>query len=158
MRQRFSQVQGRPSAWMVAVLGVVVGVAALAGCAGGGDRPLGELRMTTDSFTIRVRPDPAPPYALDQTTWTVRVSDKATGQPVQGGQGRIFATNRDGKSIDNGFEEATELGTYKTRLMFLTSGMWAMGVQFRRDSTKVLQRTKDWTQDVRADTSFSSTR
>jgi hypothetical protein len=42
--------------------------------------------------------------------------------------------------------------------MFLTSGMWAMGVQFRRDSTQVLQRTKDWTQDVRADTSFSSTR
>jgi hypothetical protein len=129
-------------------------VSAVTGCVGGGDRPLGELRLSTDSFTIRVRPEPAPPMALGQITWTVRVSDKTTGQPVQGGQGRIFATNRDGKSIDNGFEEATELGTYRTKLMFLTSGMWAMGVQFRRDSTQVLQRTKDWTQDVRPDTSF----
>jgi hypothetical protein len=133
---------------------VAAATVAASACSGSGDRPLGELRLATDSFTIRVRPDPAPPRALDQITWTVRVTDKATGQPVQGGQGRIFATSRDGKNIDNGFAEAAELGTYTTTLMFITSGMWAMGVQFRRDSTQVLQRTKDWTQDVRPDSGF----
>jgi hypothetical protein len=33
--------------------------------------------------------------------------------------------------------------------MFLTAGEWALGVQFRRDSTQALQRTLDWRQVVR---------
>jgi hypothetical protein len=40
------------------------------------------------------------------------------------------------------------VGTYRTTLTFVTSGEWAMGIQFRRDSTKVLQRTLDWRQTV----------
>jgi hypothetical protein len=31
---------------------------------------------------------------------------------------------------------------------FLTAGEWALGVQFRRDSTQALQRTLDWRQTV----------
>jgi hypothetical protein len=26
--------------------------------------------------------------------------------------------------------------------------MWAMAIQFRRDSTQILQKTQDWTQDI----------
>jgi hypothetical protein len=32
--------------------------------------------------------------------------------------------------------------------MYVTAGMWAMAIQFRHDSTKALQTTQDWTQDV----------
>jgi hypothetical protein len=32
--------------------------------------------------------------------------------------------------------------------MFVTAGIWAMAIQFRKDSTKALQKTQDWTQTI----------
>lgn len=107
-----------------------------------------ELRLATDEFVFRVSPENPPTRALEPVYWRVVVKDKETGRPIEGGQGRIFATNRDRKTISNGLAETEELGTYRTQLMFVTAGMWAMGLQFRRDSTLPLQRTEDWTQDI----------
>lgn len=108
-----------------------------------------EFKVATDSYSIRVSVDPAPPRALEQVTWTVHVTDRNTGQPIDAGEGRIFASSRDGKNIANGFAPLEEVGAYRTTLFFITAGTWAMGIQFRRDSTAVLERTQDWTQDVR---------
>ena len=108
----------------------------------------GELRFRTDSFTVRVWPETRPTRALDDVVWRVTVHDRITGTPIQGGQGRIFATSKDHKSIANGLEETGELGTYRTKLMYVTAGMWAMALEFRRDSTQKLQKTEDWTQDI----------
>ncbi|MEO7521157.1 MAG: hypothetical protein ABIW79_05020 [Gemmatimonas sp.] len=113
-------------------------------------RPRSELRLSTDSFRIRLSPDSTPTRALEPIYWRVIVHDINTGAPIQGGQGRLFATNKDGKTVANGLEETGELGTYRTNLMFVTAGMWAMSMQFRRDSTLLLQRTTDWTQDIQA--------
>ncbi|MEQ1689976.1 MAG: hypothetical protein ABMA00_01725 [Gemmatimonas sp.] len=110
--------------------------------------PIGELRFRTDSFTVRVSPETRPTRALDQVVWRITVHDRTTGTPIQGGQGRIFATSKDRKSIANGLEETGELGTYRASLMYVTAGMWAMALEFRRDSTQKLQRTEDWTQDI----------
>ncbi len=130
---------------------LVAGVlATVATACTGGDRRPNEFRMATESFSIRVSPDPSPPRALEPVTWTVVVTDKETGRPIDGGEGRIFASSRDGKNIANGFAPTEQVGTYRTSLFFVTAGTWAMGVQFRRDSTQVLERTEDWTQDVRA--------
>ena len=43
----------------------------------------------------------------------------------------------------NGLLAAPELGTYMTTLNFVTSGDWAIGLQFRRERV-------DWMQTVRA--------
>jgi hypothetical protein len=115
----------------------------------GGDRRPRELRMATESFTIRVTSDPSPPRALESVTWTIVVTDRATGRPIDQGEGRIFASSRDGKNIANGFAPTEQIGTYRTTLQYITAGTWAMGIQFRIDSTRVLERTEDWTQDVR---------
>ena len=115
----------------------------------GGGRQGNEFRMTTESYSIRVKVDPAPPKALEQITWTVVVNDRETGRPVDMGEGRIFASSRDGKNIANGFAPTDQVGTYTTKLFYVTAGPWAMGIQFRRDSTAVLERTQDWTQDIR---------
>ena len=128
------------------MLGAVAGVT-LTAC-DAGTPPKNELRFKTDEFVIRVSPEERPTRALEPTHWRVVVNDVKTGAPIQGGQGRIFATNRDRKTVANGLSETGELGTYRTNLMFVTAGMWAMGLQFRRDSTKALQRTEDWTQDL----------
>ncbi len=112
--------------------------------------PVGELRFRTDSFVVRISPETRPTRALDQVVWRITVHDRLSGTPIQGGQGRIFATSKDRKSIANGLQETDELGTYRANLLYVTAGMWAMALEFRRDSTQALQRTQDWTQDILA--------
>ncbi len=124
-----------------------VGGLLLVGC-GPVESRRNELRLGTDDFVIRVSPETRPTRALDTIYWMVTVHDAKTGLPIQGGQGRIFGTNQDRKTVSNGLEETEELGTYRSHLMFVTAGMWAMAIQFRRDSTQVLQKTQDWTQDI----------
>ncbi|MEO6445432.1 MAG: hypothetical protein ABIZ91_10775 [Gemmatimonadaceae bacterium] len=121
----------------------------LAGCGPTGDRP--QVRLETDDFAIDISFEPAPPRALEDIQFKVVVRDAETGEPIEGGEGRIFATNEDRKSVDNGLTRGKELGTYYSKLMFVNAGPWAMGFQFRRDSTQRLQRTNDWMQEVRAE-------
>lgn len=129
-------------------LAVLAALPLIAAACEGDTRPRGELRFVTDSFAVRISPETRPTRALEPIYWRVVVHDRNTGTPIQGGQGRIFATSKDHKSIANGLEETGELGTYRTNLMFVTAGMWAMAMEFRRDSTAPLQRTEDWTQDI----------
>jgi hypothetical protein len=108
----------------------------------------GVIRLWTEEFEIRLVADVTPPRALERITYTAVVRDKETREPIAGGEGRIFATNADRKTVWNGFTYGPEVGTYRTTITFVTAGEWAMGIQFRRDSTQVLQRTLDWRQTV----------
>lgn len=109
----------------------------------------GAVRLATDEFEFRVVPDLVPPRALERITYTIVIKDKATKEPIVNGEGRIFATNSDRKSTWNGFVYGPEVGTYRATLTFVTAGEWALGIEFRRDSTRGLQRTLDWRQTVR---------
>jgi hypothetical protein len=132
----------------------VASVILLAACGGTEvDRP--HQRMFSDDLAIQIWMDPVPPRALEPITFKLVVRDKETGEPIEAGEGRVFATNEDRKSIDNGLTKSPELGTYTTKLMFVTAGPWAVGVQFRRDSTKPLQRMQDWMQQVSPESSPS---
>jgi len=125
-------------------------VVTLAACAPTGEQP--QVRLYTDDFSIAISFDPSPPCALEEVQFKVVVRDTETGEPIEGGEGRLFATNEDRKSTDNGLTKGPELGTYYTSLMFVNAGTWAIGFQFRRDSTQRLQRTNDWMQQILADT------
>jgi hypothetical protein len=114
----------------------------------GPPKDLGVIRLWTDSFEIRLTADIMPPRALERITYTAVIIDKETREPIANGEGRIFATNADRKTVHNGFTYGPEVGTYRTTLMFVTAGEWAMGLQFRRDSTQVLERALDWRQSV----------
>ena len=117
----------------------------IASC-GGKSKPL-ELRLWSDSYAFRVTPDPIPPRALEQIVYRVVVQDKKTGQPIETGEGRIFATSADRAGTNDGFKKEKELGTYSARLFFPTSGDWAAALQFRRASNLPLERV-DWIQTV----------
>jgi len=106
------------------------------------------LRFATDDFEFRVWPDVSPPRAIERISYTIVVKDRETQEPIVNGEGRIFATNSDHKTVWNGFKYGPEAGTYHATLTFVTAGDWMMGIQFRRDSTKALQRTHDWRQTV----------
>jgi len=127
----------------------------LAAC-GAPSRPPTDQRLWTDDFEIRVTSNPLPPRAQEATTYTIFVRDKKTREPIVNGEGRIYATNIDRHTVWNGFTYGPEVGTYHSRLTFLTAGEWAMGVQFRRDSTQALQQSLDWRQTILAATPLGS--
>lgn len=109
-----------------------------------------ELRLWSDSYAFRVTVDPMPVRALEPTPFRVVVQDKKTGQPIENGEGRIFATSQDGANTNDGFKKEKELGTYSGRIFFATSGDWAVAIQFRgeKNPRKPLERV-DWIQSVR---------
>lgn len=137
-----------PDRWARGIVAATVVMLVASGC--GEPRKGNEFKMVTESYNIRVSVDPAPPLALEQISWTVVVNDRETGKPIDAGEGRIFASNRDGKNIGNGFAPTEQVGTYTTKLFYVTAGTWAMALEFRRESTSVLERTQDWMQDVRS--------
>lgn len=129
--------------------------AVLAAC--GGEPPAShrEIRLTSDNFVFRISTDPMPPHARESHRWTVVIEDRETRQPVQSGEGRIFATSRDNANTWDGFAKEQEVGAFSGRLNFLTAGEWAMAVQFRADSTRPLDRV-DWIQEVRPERPIGS--
>ena len=122
----------------------LVGAFAL-GC-GPGPKAL-ENRQWSDNFEFRITVDPSPPRAIEDATYKIIVQDKKTGEPIETGEGRIFATSADGANTDDGLAKGKEVGTYYGRLFFPTTGDWAVALQFRRDSTQRLERV-DWVQSV----------
>jgi hypothetical protein len=108
-----------------------------------------ELRQFTEDLTFRISSDPMPPRAREPVLYKVVVRDKESGAPIENGEGRLFASSRDGASTWDGLEPGPELGTYYAKLNYITAGDWAVAIQFRRDSTQKLERI-DWMQDVHA--------
>jgi hypothetical protein len=117
----------------------------------GGSPKANELRLWSDSYAFRVTMDPMPPRALEPIVYRVVVRDKKTGQPIETGEGRIFATSADRANSNDGFKKEKELGTYSGRLFFATTGDWAAAIQFRRDKDPRMPLERvDWIQGVRA--------
>jgi hypothetical protein len=122
-------------------------VAAAAGCGGAGREP-GEMRLKTDVFAFTVTPDVSPPVAREAILYKVVVRDRESGQPVENGEGQVYASNLDGARTWDGLAIGPEPGTYYGRLNFVTAGNWAIAVRFRRDSTQNLEKV-EWMQEVR---------
>lgn len=118
----------------------------IASC-GNNDRAA-EIRQWTDDMAFRISAVPAPPVAEEMTVFKVVVLDKESGQPIQTGAGRIFATSQEHAQTGDGLAKGPEVGTYYAHVRFPVAGDWAIGLQFRRDSTNKLERTQDWQQQV----------
>ncbi len=109
-----------------------------------------DVRHWTDDLAVRISVNPMPPRAMERIEYKIVVRDKKTNQPIDAGEGRLFATSQDGASTHDGLAKGKEVGTYYARLFFVTSGDWAIALQFRRDASNQrlpLQRM-DWIQTV----------
>ena len=109
--------------------------------------PKPELRQGTDNYMFVISSDPVPPHAREDVIYTITVKDKKTGQPVETGEGRIFANTREGARTYDGFVKAPQVGAYSAKLSYVTAGQWAVGIQFHSDSTRPLEKS-EWMQDV----------
>jgi len=121
---------------------------AMPACRGeSGPRP---YRAASETMKFRITPDPSPPVAREPTLYKVVVQDKESNQPIEGGEGRIFAESRDGARTFYPLTPGAELGTYYGTLRYVLAGEWAVAIQFRRDSTdstSAIERI-DWMQEV----------
>jgi hypothetical protein len=109
-----------------------------------------EIRTYSEHFVFRITSDPMPPRARETIPYKIVVQDKDTRQPIEGGEGRIFANNREGTSTWDSFQAGQEVGTYYAKLRFVTAEQWAIGIEFRRDTlpTTKIERATDYQQDV----------
>ncbi|MBV9879875.1 MAG: hypothetical protein JO180_05225 [Gemmatirosa sp.] len=128
-----------------ALRAVALGTAVLAAC---GPAQRTDIRLWSDHFEFRVNADPSPPHAREPIIYTVTVLDKETRQLIEKGEGQIYANSIDRASTYDAMEPAPEAGTYRARLNYITAGDWAVGMRFRPDSTKPLEKV-EWVQTVR---------
>ena len=109
------------------------------------------IRLWTDHFEFRVTMDPTPPHAAEPTVFRVVVLDRETKQPVENGEGQVFATSDDRVNRFDSFTPAPEAGTYTARITFVTAGDWRVNLRFRRDSLSAIEKPiDDWVQTVAA--------
>jgi len=134
------------------------GAAAVAGAmivGGCGPNEPPPLHQFTQSYDFTIAPDEAPPHARDDVHYAITVLDRKTRQPIDGGEGQLFASKPiydeaprgpQSKTYD-GMAYGPEVGVYHAKLNFVVPGLWAVAIRFRRDSLHLLERT-DWKQDV----------
>ena len=135
--------------WIARAVPLTLAALTIGAACGGASKPR-PLRQLTDSYLFTITPDQAPPHAREDNLDKILVRDRKSREPIQAGEGQIFANNRDGASTWDGLTKGPEIGTYYGKLNFVTAGDWAVAIRFRRDSTAKLERT-DWMQDVLAE-------
>ncbi len=120
-----------------------------------GPRKPPALHQYTNSYDFTIQPDQAPPHAREDVHYTITILDRKTRQPLENGEGQLFAGIPVDPAIPNGAQSKTwdglaygpEAGVYKAKLNFVIPGTWALAIRFRRDTLHLLERT-DWLQDV----------
>jgi hypothetical protein len=106
-----------------------------------------QLRLNSSNYSFRITPSEAPPRAREAILYKIVVLDRKSRQPIETGEGQIYANNEQGASTWDGLTKAAELGTYFGKLNFVTAEMWAVAVRFRSDSLRPLEKV-EWLQDV----------
>jgi hypothetical protein len=129
---------------------IAIATAALAAC---GPKAAGtastEYRAFTEHYAFNITSDPSPPHAREKTVFRIRVRDKTSSQPIEGGEGIIYGNTEDGggKTWDS-FTAGQAPGTYTANLQFVVASNWALALQFRKDSTQALEKVDTWYQTV----------
>lgn len=106
------------------------------------------MRLYSGNYSFIIGPSESPPFAREGTLYKVVIRDRKSRQPIETGEGQIYANNIERASTWDGFQKGAELGTYYGKLNFVTAGTWAVAIRFRRDSLHPLE-TVEWVQEVR---------
>ena len=135
---------------MMRVLVIAIAATTLLACGPkGAGTSSTEYRAFTEHYAFNITSDPSPPHAREKTLFKIRVRDKNTSQPIEGGEGIIYGNTEDGggKTWDS-FTPGQAPGTYTAKLNFVIATNWALALQFRKDSTQALEKVDTWYQTV----------
>ncbi|MEO6210396.1 MAG: hypothetical protein ABIQ10_09760 [Gemmatimonadaceae bacterium] len=108
-----------------------------------------QYRAFTEHYAFEITSDPSPPYAREKTVFHIRVRDKNSSQPIEGGEGILYGNTEDGsgKSWDS-FIAGQAPGTYTAKMSFVVANNWGLALKFRKDSTQKLETVDTWYQQV----------
>lgn len=118
----------------------------MAGCGPSEAKPRQMHYISTD-YSFTVEPDQSPPHAREPILYKVVVRDRKTREPIENGEGQIYSNNEEGARTWDGFTYGPQIGTYYGKLNYVTAGLWAVGLRFRRDSLHPLEKI-EWMQEV----------
>src|SRR5690242_5186046 len=118
----------------------------VAGCGSSEAKTLQMHYISTD-YSFTVEPDQAPPHAREPILYKIVIRDRKTREPIENGEGQIYSNNEEGARTWDGFTYGPQIGTYYGKLNYVTAGLWAVGVRFRRDSLHPLEKI-EWMQEV----------
>lgn len=108
-----------------------------------------EYRAFTEHYAFNITSVPSPPHAREKTVYKIRVRDKNSSQPIEGGEGIIYGNTEDGASKTwDSFTAGAAPGTYTANLQFVVANNWGLALQFRKDSTQALEKVDTWYQTV----------
>ena len=81
-----------------------------------------DYRAFTEHYAFNITSDPSPPHAREKTIFKIRVRDKNSSQPIEGGEGIIYGNTEDGggKTWDS-FTPGQAPGTYTANLKFVVA-------------------------------------
>ena len=128
---------------------IALAAVALAACGPKAAGTTTDYRAFTEHYAFNITSDPSPPHAREKTLYKIRVRDKNSSQPIEGGEGIIYGNTEDGggKTWDS-FTPGEAPGTYTAKLNFVIATNWALALQFRKDSTQALEKVDTWYQTV----------
>ncbi len=108
-----------------------------------------EYRAFTEHYSFGITSDPSPPYAREKTVFHIRVRDKISSQPIEGGEGILYGNTEDGSGkVWDSFTAGQAPGTYTAKMSFVVANNWALALKFRKDSTQNLETVDTWYQQV----------
>ena len=139
----------RTRTWLrvVGATAAIVAGSLIAASCGRSEARQREIYYISKTYSFTIVPSEAPPHAREDITYKVFIRDRDTREPIQNGEGQIYSNNREGARTWDGFAYGPEVGTYYGKLHYVTSGLWAVGMRFRRDSLHPLEKI-EWMQDV----------
>lgn len=142
---------GRPRAEGRGLTALVLGlwIVAVVACGPREEKPA-EFRQMSQSFYFTVTSNPAPPHARESVLYKITVRDRESREPIETGLGRVYSSNVDQAKTWDALTKGAEVGTYYAKLNFITSGDWAIAIEFRRDSSARIEKV-EWMQDVLAE-------
>lgn len=128
---------------------IALALGLLAACGPSASSGAKDYRAFTEHYAFRISSDPSPPHARERTVYKVVVRDKESSQPIEGGEGIIYANTKDGtgKTWDS-FVPGPAPGTYYANLNFIVANDFGIALKFRRDSTQKLETVDTWYQTV----------
>jgi hypothetical protein len=131
----------------IALVMAVTAACAVSASCGRSEATPREMHYISKSYSFTITPEQAPPHAREFITYKVFIRDRDSREPIENGEGQIYSNNKEGARTWDGFTYGPEIGTYYGKLNYVTSGLWAVGIRFRRDSLHQLEKI-EWMQDV----------
>ena len=137
----------RSGSMRLMVVTMAMAVSTLAAGCGSSEAKTRQMHYISTDYSFTIEPDQSPPHAREPILYKIVVRDRKTREPIENGEGQIYSNNEEGARTWDGFTYGPQIGTYYGKLNYVTAGLWAVGLRFRRDSLHPLEKI-EWMQEV----------